>query len=283
MRCAKLRDKIGNKVRGKKGRYKIIESLTKKGGMGVLFVAETTDKPKTKVVIKFAQGDQINLEKLHLEAEFLQAFQKSKPEGIVPLIVALYNKTKPLLYNESVLGFSTNLYGERYQIKLKNKGDASSDYVKKVLVDKKALPDINWYWAARKNAYGESRSDDGQNWNKAATLSMMWEFSKKIIAQYNSLFNQSSSPSYNGGAWIGGATGIPIIPTQISTTNPDIVIALQATQLANREERVNEVIGSLDLLGTYTYDLEIINSLPLIGGAAENYPTNFTFFTIEDI
>ena len=209
--------------------------------------------------------------------------QYKRPEGIVPLIVALYNKTKPLLYNESVLGFSTNLYGERYQIKLKNKGDASSDYVKKVLVDKKALPGINWYWAARKNAYGESRSDDGQNWNKAATLSMMWEFSKKIIAQYNSLFNQSSSPSYNGGAWIGGATGIPIIPTQISTTNPDIVIALQATQLANREERVNEVIGSLDLLGTYTYDLEIINSLPLIGGAAENYPTNFTFFTIEDI
>ena len=86
MRCAKLRDKIGKKVRGKKGRYKIIESLTKKGGMGVLFVAETTDKPKTKVVIKFAQGDQINLVKLHLEAEFLQAFQKSKPEGIVPYV-----------------------------------------------------------------------------------------------------------------------------------------------------------------------------------------------------
>ena len=75
-----MRDKIGKKVRGKKGRYKIIESLTKIGGMGVLFVAETTDKSKTKVIIKFAQGDQINLEKLILEAEFLQAFQKSKPE-----------------------------------------------------------------------------------------------------------------------------------------------------------------------------------------------------------
>ena len=71
-----MRDKIGNKVRGKKGRYKIIESLTKKGGMGVLFVAETTDKPKTKVVIKFAQEHKHKLEKLHLEAEFLQAFQK---------------------------------------------------------------------------------------------------------------------------------------------------------------------------------------------------------------
>ena len=82
-----MRDKIGNKVRGKKGRYKIIESLTKIGGMGVLFVAETTDKPKTKVVIKFAQEHKlVNLEKLHLEAEFLQAFQKSKPEGIVPYV-----------------------------------------------------------------------------------------------------------------------------------------------------------------------------------------------------
>ena len=86
MRCAKLRDKIGKKVRGKKGRYKIIESLTKIGGMGVLFVAETTDKSKTKVVIKFAQGDQIHLKKLIEEAQFLQAFQKSKPEGIVPYL-----------------------------------------------------------------------------------------------------------------------------------------------------------------------------------------------------
>ena len=82
-----MRDKIGKKVRGKKGRYKIIESLTKIGGMGVLFVAETTDKPKTKVIIKFAQGgNKINLEKLVIEAEFLQAFQKSKPEGIVPYV-----------------------------------------------------------------------------------------------------------------------------------------------------------------------------------------------------
>ena len=60
-----MRDRIGKKVRGKKGRYKIIESLTKIGGMGVLFVAETTDKSKTKVVIKFAQeGKKINLDKL---------------------------------------------------------------------------------------------------------------------------------------------------------------------------------------------------------------------------
>ena len=111
---------------------------------------------------------------------------------------------------------------------------------------------------------------------------MMWEFSRKIIETYNDLFNQQSSPDYNGGAWIGGASGIPIIPTQVSTENEDIVVALQATQLANREERVNEVVGTLDLLGTYTYDLEIIDSLPEVGGAEENYPTNFTFFAIED-
>ena len=69
---------------------------------------------------------------------------------------------------------------------------------------------------------------------------------------------------------------------KFSTDNPDIVVALQATQIANRNERINEEVGGLDLLGTYTYDLEIIGSIPEEGGPKENYPTNFTFFQIED-
>jgi|TARA_R110000822_G_scaffold24603_2_gene74772 hypothetical protein len=206
----------------------------------------------------------------------------SRIGGLLDFIVKLYDKTKPLLYNEQVLSLSNKLYGTRYKVDLGNSGDASGDYRRKVLEQGKNDLPINWYWAARKNAYEESRLDDGQNWKKAATLSMMWEFSNKIIPLYNSLFNQQSSPSYNGGAWTGGATGIPIIPTQVSTDNPDIVVALQATQLANRNERINEEVGGLDLLGTYTYDLEIIGSIPEEGGSSENYPTNFTFFTIED-
>ena len=87
MRCVKLRDRIGKKVRGKKGRYKIIQALTTKGGMGDVFDAETMDKSKTEVVIKFAQTNKgIFIEKLHREAEFLHDFQKSKPEGIVAYI-----------------------------------------------------------------------------------------------------------------------------------------------------------------------------------------------------
>jgi len=213
-----------------------------------------------------------------------------QPDGIIPLIFNLYNKTKPLLYNESALSLANKLYDStRYRIDLGTSGDATEDYVRKRLQQKKSLDGgggkksaVNWYYAARKNAYGEERNDNYSFKNKAATLSMMWEFSRKIIETYNDLFNQQSSPDYNGGAWIGGASGIPIIPTQVSTENEDIVVALQATQLANREERVNEVVGNLDLLGTYTYDLEIIDSLPGVGGAEENYPTNFTFFAIED-
>jgi len=216
--------------------------------------------------------------------------QDDRPDGIIPLVFNLYNKTKPLLYNESALSLANKLYDStRYRIDLGTSGDATEDYIRKRLQQKKSLDGgggkksaVNWYYAARKNAYGEERNDNYSFKNKAATLSMMWEFSRKIIETYNDLFNQQSSPDYNGGAWIGGASGIPIIPTQVSTENEDIVVALQATQLANREERVNEVVGTLDLLGTYTYDLEIIDSLPEVGGAEENYPTNFTFFAIED-
>ena len=65
-------------------------------------------------------------------------------------------------------------------------------------------------------------------------------------------------------------------------TTQTLLWPYKPTQLANRNERINEEVGGLDLLGTYTYDLEIIGSIPEEGGSSENYPTNFTFFTIED-
>ena len=86
MRCVKLADKIGKTVRGKMGRYKIVRSLSKKGGMGIVFVAETTSKPKTEVVIKFAQQDPDKKERLVREAEFLLDFQKTNPKNIVSYV-----------------------------------------------------------------------------------------------------------------------------------------------------------------------------------------------------
>ena len=112
---------------------------------------------------------------------------------------------------------------------------------------------------------------------------MLQIFGEQITGLYNSLFNLSNSPYYNGGAWVGGPSTIPIIPSSVSIENEDIVIALQATQIASREDTVKGIVGSLELLGTYTYNLEIINSIPLSGGVEENYPTNFTTFTVENI
>lgn len=183
------------------------------------------------------------------------------------------------------------MYGYRYQVDRGNQGDASRDYVRKVLEQKNKLTaplqspadGVNWYFAARKNAYGEYRQSVESAWEKASTMAMLWEFwSKQIQPLYNKLFNVQTDPSYNGGAWVGGATSIPIIPTNVSSDNPDIVISLEANQIAAKNERINEEVGTLDLLGTYTYDLEIIDSIPSTGGPEENYPTNFTFFEIKD-
>jgi len=219
------------------------------------------------------------------------ANQSNRPDGIYQLVYGLFAKTKPLLYNEQVLWLTKRMYGYRYQVDRGNDGDASRDYVRKVLeqgqVKGSTLGNpnggINWYLAAQRNAYGEYRQSVESAWEKASTMAMLWEFwSKQIQPLYNKLFNVQTDPSYNGGAWVGGATSIPIIPTNVTADNPDIVISLEANQIAAKNERVNEEVGTLDLLGTYTYDLEIIDSIPSTGGPEENYPTNFTFFEIKD-
>ena len=76
--------KIGKTFRGIKGRYKVVKLLDKQGAMGLVFLAETTSKPKTKVVIKFTRVDDNDLKKrLGLEISLLRAFEKTKPKNVV--------------------------------------------------------------------------------------------------------------------------------------------------------------------------------------------------------
>ena len=76
--------KIGKTFRGIKGRYNVVKRLDKQGAMGLVFLAETTSKPKTEVVIKFARVDvQMSEERLTREIRLLSAFQKTKPKNVV--------------------------------------------------------------------------------------------------------------------------------------------------------------------------------------------------------
>ena len=108
---------------------------------------------------------------------------------------------------------------------------------------------------------------------------MFYEFGSIIMNVYQGLYGDRTD--YNDGAWVGGASTLPIIPTQVGGNNEDITISLQSTQLVNRNQTKSEIVGGLDLLGTYTYDLEIIDSLPAAGGLEMDYPTNYTEFYIE--
>ncbi len=110
---------------------------------------------------------------------------------------------------------------------------------------------------------------------------MTFEAFKQFRDIYNNLFGNRQE--YNDGSWVGAASTIPIIPTSADGSLDDITVVLQHQQEIGRNETINESIGNLDLLGTYTYDLEIIDSLPAIGGEETNYPTNFTQFFIEEL
>ena len=92
MRCTKL-SKIGKTFRGIKGRYKIVKLLDKQGAMGLVFLAETTSKPKTEVVIKFARVDvQMSEKRLHREARLLRELFKKQNRKM--LFLMLMNLTK---------------------------------------------------------------------------------------------------------------------------------------------------------------------------------------------
>ena len=135
--------------------------------------------------------------------------------------------------------------------------------------------------SARANSVGEDINSGEDFLDKAATLGMTFEAFKKFKNTYEGLYGNRAD--YNNGAWVGAASTLPIIPSTVGDENDDIEISLQVTQLAGRNETINEQVGTLELLGTYTYDLEIIDSLPELGGPDTDYPTNFTKFFIEVI
>ncbi len=185
----------------------------------------------------------------------------------------LYNKTKPLLYSKEVLNLSKLLFG-------RSSGYRTGSYLQD-LKRNRVYSNQNWYWTARKNAFDENVNTSGNIKDKAVTLTMTFEAFKQFRDIYNNLFGNRQE--YNDGSWVGAASTIPIIPTSADGSLDDITVVLQHQQEIGRNETINESIGNLDLLGTYTYDLEIIDSLPAIGGEETNYPTNFTQFFIEEL
>ena len=157
----------------------------------------------------------------------------------------------------------------------------------KIKNDQNATANENWYWTARKNTTKEGltgedqrESSDRQN-AKAATLGMLYYGLRQFQSEFTKLYGDRTE--YNNGAWISPATGLPLIPGNVGPDNNDITLALQVSQTAQAFTEINDIVGSLEILGTYTYDLEIIDSNPQIGGVETNFPTNYTFFTVEDI
>jgi len=163
----------------------------------------------------------------------------------------------------------------------------TSSVLKQIEKDQNATANENWYWTARKNTTQEGltgadqrESSDRQN-AKVATLGMLYYGLRQFQAEFTRL--NGDRTEYNNGAWTSPSTGLPLIPGNVGPDNNDITISLQASQTAQAFTEINEVVGSLEILGTYTYDLEIIDSNPQIGGVDTNFPTNYTFFTVEDI
>lgn len=188
----------------------------------------------------------------------------------VNYINKLYDKTKPLLYAEDVLWLSRKLFGN-------SSGYRTGSFIKDLKKDK-VYNNQNWYWTARKNAFDEDVGTSGNIKDKAVTLTMAYLAFKQFRTEYNNLFGNRRE--YNDGSWVGAASTVPIIPTSATGDLDDITVIIQHQQEIGRNETITEDIGSLDLLGTYSYDLEIINSLPAVGGPETNYPTNFTRFEI---
>ena len=206
----------------------------------------------------------------------------SAPDGIYQAIEVLFNKTKPLLYNETALGISRRLKGRKWQLSdSDNPGDQSTRWILLYSNESDWLVGKNYYEMARKNAVDEERAlGTGDITSKAVTLAMFRSFLFYIKNKYESLFGGNSN-DYNNGAWLGGSTSIPLIPTSISSSED--VQVIQINQEAGRDETIRENIGGIEILGTYTYQLEIIDSIPEVGGAETNYPTNYTKFKIEPI
>ena len=206
--------------------------------------------------------------------------KRDKGDNVRRVIDILFSKSQQLLYNEDVLYLSKRLFGN----KAANADIRTSDF--KDLTLSPNYGDLvgyeNWYWAARLNSSAEEidRGSEGRANAKAATLGMLWYGLRQFNAKYTELYGDRTE--YNNGAWISPGTGLPLIPGNVGPDNEDVSIILQTSQIAEEGTEINEMVGGLEILGTYTYNLEIIDSTPAIGGPDNNYPTNYTFFTVED-
>jgi hypothetical protein len=200
----------------------------------------------------------------------------------------VYEKFYFLLPNIPTLALSEKLYNSNFiysylEDLFKIPKAKINKQLKKLINDNQNNIVVNWWKLARYTQYSgfENREyTKGSTTEKSIILTFLSLSSRQWIAEWNNIYG--SRQNYNNGAWVGGSSTIPIIPTQVGEDNADITIPIQVTQLAGNNETINEIIGGLDLLGTYSYDLEIINSNPAIGGESSSYPTNYTTFTIED-
>ena len=229
---------------------------------------------------------------------------RDKGDEIRKAIDVLFAKSQQLLYNEDVLFLSKKLFGgkstaanlrtskfKEYVLVGSGKIAVDSDdlvpnadtYAMDVKIIKTETANENWYWTARNNnsANEIDREIDGRANAKAATLSMLYYGLRQFNAKYTELYGDRTE--YNNGAWISPATGLPFIPGNVGPDNEDISIILQTSQIAEEGTELNQIVGGLELLGTYTYDLEIIDSNPAIGGPDTNYPTNYTLLVVEDM
>ena len=184
---------------------------------------------------------------------------------IKDIIETIFNRFSYLLSNPSTLKLSQKLFGSIYKDLISDKSDLDMQ------------PNWNWWGTARDY---QVRGFANSLPQKTIILLMLNASSNQFINKFNQIYGDRTD--YNNGAWVGGASDFPIIPTQVGNENTDITIPIQITQLAGVNETIDEIVGGLELLGTYSYDLEIINSNPIAGGEAFFYPTNFTQFTIED-
>tara|TARA_R110000822_G_scaffold161670_1_gene301967 strand:+ start:1320 stop:3872 length:2553 start_codon:yes stop_codon:yes gene_type:complete len=216
---------------------------------------------------------------------------KNQEQGIIDIVNTLYNKSYYILYNEKVLGLSEQIWGNtiltQTDIKLSRNPDniiGGVNYINLfnnltgIASLNSSNINYNWWLSARRFSSKSTNNYEVQVY----TLIMLYQSTKQYRAQYEKIFGGDRS-NYNNGSWALGTSDLPIIPTQVGGENSDVTVVLQVTQLAGVNEVINEIIGGVSMLGTYTYDLEIIDSRPFKGGESFNYPTNYTSFTIEDM
>lgn len=198
----------------------------------------------------------------------------NKPFGIFAAAEILYAKVKPLLYNQKTLEVSIKMKGDRYRIDEANEYSLAADYIRKSSQTNGVSSKVNMYYAARKSAFGEDVGSGEDIDKKVATMSMFADYLTSVVATYEDLYL-----GYSTNSEFTAATGLPLIPT--SLTGSEDIEVIQYQQLADRSQQIREEVGNLDVLGTYTYNLEIIDSFPKSGGVNQNYPTNFTNFNVE--